>query len=316
MYSLSHIGALWADRSLIDAAHRIANVLERQIESDDQLDIIGGAAGYIMALGALEHVDPRASTRRLIALAAESLTSRANRADSGLSWSTLLPSTRPLAGMSHGASGMSLALLTAGRTLECAQYMDAARDAMRYERTLLDLTHDNWPDYRILDGRAPEGAPPIMWAWCHGAPGIGLARLAALGLRGPNAEPELLDDLVRALGSTASHGFGTNDSLCHGDLGNLDLFARALEHGYHGEWESVLATESARLIERVGRGAWRCGVPGGVETPGLMTGLAGVGYGLLRLAATSQVPSVLSFEPPRSAVAHAERRERSNRVDR
>jgi lantibiotic modifying enzyme len=35
-----------------------------------------------------------------------------------------------------------------------------------------------------------------------------------------------------------------------------------------------------------------------VETPGLMTGVAGIGYGLLRLAAPLRVPSVLALAPP------------------
>ena len=50
------------------------------------------------------------------------------------------------------------------------------------------------------------------------------------------------------------------------------------------------------------------GIPGGVETPGLMMGLAGIGYGLLRLGATDRVPALLSREPPRCATrAGAER---------
>jgi lantibiotic modifying enzyme len=40
-------------------------------------------------------------------------------------------------------------------------------------------------------------------------------------------------------------------------------------------------------------------VPLGVETPGLMTGLAGIGYQLLRLAAPDIIPSVLVLEPPK-----------------
>jgi hypothetical protein len=43
---------------------------------------------------------------------------------------------------------------------------------------------------------------------------------------------------------------------------------------------------------------WVTGVPLGVETPGLMTGLAGIGYELLRLAAPERVPSVLLLAPP------------------
>ena len=140
----------------------------------------------------------------------------------------------------------------------------------------------------------------MMWSWCHGAPGVGLARLITL-------QHDATSDLARAsrteletaLSSTVSAGFGSNDSLCHGDLGNLELFLRARELGTRGPWESRLAFESSRLVERIARGDWRCGIPGGVETPGLMMGLAGIGYGLLRIGATQQVPSLLSLEAPR-----------------
>ncbi len=43
----------------------------------------------------------------------------------------------------------------------------------------------------------------------------------------------------------------------------------------------------------------RSGTPLGVETPGLMAGLAGVGYGLLRLAEPGRVPSILALELPK-----------------
>ncbi|MDR3531448.1 MAG: lanthionine synthetase LanC family protein, partial [Rhodopila sp.] len=45
--------------------------------------------------------------------------------------------------------------------------------------------------------------------------------------------------------------------------------------------------------------AWPCGVPGGGETPGLLLGLAGIGYFYLRLHSPSEVPSILLVEPSR-----------------
>ena len=39
-----------------------------------------------------------------------------------------------------------------------------------------------------------------------------------------------------------------------------------------------------------------------VETPGLLSGLAGIGFGLLRAARPELVPSVLALEPPRGEV--------------
>ncbi len=59
-------------------------------------------------------------------------------------------------------------------------------------------------------------------------------------------------------------------------------------------------TGEGAAADSVDEHGWLCGVAWGVETPGLMTGLAGIGYGLLRLAAPEEVPSLLVLEPPRS----------------
>lgn len=55
---------------------------------------------------------------------------------------------------------------------------------------------------------------------------------------------------------------------------------------------------SAAILETIESEGARCGVPLGVETPGLLVGLAGIGIGLLRLADPDTVPSVLLLDPP------------------
>lgn len=63
-------------------------------------------------------------------------------------------------------------------------------------------------------------------------------------------------------------------------------------------WAAEVERLAAVLLASVRHDGWLCAVPEGVETPGLMIGLAGIGYGLLRLAALDRVPSVLALEPP------------------
>jgi len=296
VYTLAHIGALWADHDLIDLAERLVAMLGDHVDADRTLDLIGGTAGFIMAASALEHVRSAPTSRRLLQQAADVLIARGDESTEGLSWSTNLAASRPLTGISHGASGMALALLAAGRLVNHRPFVDAALRAMRYERSCFDASRLNWPDYRILPGRSHDDELSWMWAWCHGAPGLGLVRLEALG---SIDDLEVAADLASALISTARFGFGSNDSLCHGDLGNLELLLRAQELDYAGEWEAAIVAHSARLVARLSQGHWRCGIPGGVETPGLMTGLAGIGYELLRLAAPERVPSLLALEAPR-----------------
>ncbi len=68
----------------------------------------------------------------------------------------------------------------------------------------------------------------------------------------------------------------------------------------------VAGQGAAAVCEEVEAGRLRCGVPGEVETPGLMNGLAGIGFGLLRAALPERVPSVLLLEGPRRAPSSPE----------
>src|SRR5262249_23114157 len=65
-------------------------------------------------------------------------------------------------------------------------------------------------------------------------------------------------------------------------------------------WKTLASAISSGVLSRIRAGGWTCGVPQGVETPGLLAGLAGIGYGLLRLASPAVIPSILGLGPPNS----------------
>ena len=258
----------------------------------------------------------------------------------GVGWDWPFPSRGPLTGYAHGAAGIAWALLElASRTGE-ERFRSAARDAIDYERSLFSSEVGNWPDLRVL-GTSPEepNAAPLRYptTWCYGAPGIGLARLRCL--RHLN-DPMLLTEIDTALRTTRTKGFGLSHILCHGDLGNLELFVEAERAGLNGlarfredeppgepvsaagsggqgrppHWprppritkprlEPLGRTEvngrAAGILNSIERDGWLCANPRRLESPGLMTGLAGIGYQLLRLARPETVPTVLTLEAPR-----------------
>jgi lantibiotic modifying enzyme len=134
-----------------------------------------------------------------------------------------------------------------------------------------------------------------MTAWCHGAVGIGLARLQAL----PSLnDPELRVELDTALRTTLAAGFGHNHSLCHGDLGNLELLLQASATFDDPQLRAAVDQRAALILTDICGNGWRCGLPLGLESPSLMSGLAGIGYGLLRLAEPTRVPAILVLAPP------------------
>jgi len=135
-----------------------------------------------------------------------------------------------------------------------------------------------------------------MVAWCHGAPGIGLSRLRAWRHR---RDEVLRDEIDVALETTVREGFGRNHSLCHGDFGNIDVLLVASTTFGDDTWAQRANRLAGAALDSARETGWMCGNPLGVESPGLMTGLAGIGYELLRLAAAERVPSVLALEEPR-----------------
>src|SRR5206468_11206013 len=138
------------------------------------------------------------------------------------------------------------------------------------------------PDLRQLEPTDRSGPAAFLTAWCHGAPGIGLARLRSLPYL---ADQDTRAEIEIALKTTLAHGFGGNHCLCHGDSGNLEFLLQASQTLVDPRWGVEVERLAAILIESIHRDGWLCGIPSRIEIPGLMTGLAGIGYEMLRLAA-------------------------------
>jgi lantibiotic modifying enzyme len=117
-------------------------------------------------------------------------------------------------------------------------------------------------------------------------------------IRGHLKDDQLDAEIDAAVRSTLAKGFGTNHSLCHGDLGNLDFLTLAAKEANDASLATQVEKLAAQILASLARDGWICGSPQGVETPGLMVGLAGLGYGCLRLAEPTLVPAVLALAPP------------------
>lgn len=262
----------------------------RYVERDDALDVIAGSAGYVLACLDLHDETGATELRECIRVAGDHLVARAVRIEGGLGWWTPIAAHHPLTGISHGASGMALALMRAGTVLNERRFTDAARAALDYERATLRQLGFNWPDHRVISGPGAGAPAPSMLAWCHGAPGIGLARAALLPLvTDASLRREIMSDLAQALRTTCEAGFEGNHSLCHGALGNLALLDAAVAMPEFAHLRAARDAVAAGIVGSVREHGPVCGMPNGVETPGLMTGLAGIGLGMLRIAGQSTV---------------------------
>jgi lantibiotic biosynthesis protein len=312
-----------------EQARRLLAPLAGREPNDAGLDVIDGAGGAIPACLDLAEKTGWDELRTTAWALGEHLIGQAQRRPEGWSWATGGPSAvRNLAGFAHGASGMGLALLELDRATGDSRFRFAAEMAFLYERRLFNEERSNWPDLRhkdlgddfsaqridelrraVRDGKPPMYEERYMTAWCHGSPGIGLARLRAFELTGQDVyrrEAEAaLRSTLQAIEDELSQG--GNYSLCHGIGGNCELPLLAADLLGNPELRQVAeraAREGIATYEARGR-PWPCGTQGGVPDPSLLVGDAGIGAFYLRLA-DPETPSVLLLRPRAARTATEE----------
>lgn len=305
LWTLAHLSRLWDDGALLDEAQAIAARLPELIAKDTALDVLTGTAGCLAGLLALHGTSPADRTLEVAVACGERLLAQARPMERGVAWASSATSSlapQPMAGFAHGAAGIAWVLLELSAATGDGRFRAAALDAFEYERGLYVPEQRNWRDVRQLEKlllARQVGDDTFMMAWCHGAPGAGLARLRALR---HVDDPALRAEAVTALESTRDGGFDRSHCLCHGDLGNVEVFLQAAEILDDGErWRAEVDRITAFILANIAEHGWKCGLPSALEVPGLMAGLAGIGYGLLRLADPQRVPSVLLLAPPVSS---------------
>jgi type 2 lantibiotic biosynthesis protein LanM len=289
VYGLCRLAELLDDRSLLDRAVAVAADLRGSTGDDHQYDIVSGSAGTIAAMRILHAMRPDSPAVEVIAAAADRLRTTVQSFPAGCGWLPASIQERglasvPLAGFGHGNAGIAWALAHAAAVLGQDSYAELARDAVAYEGSLFDPVRGVWRDMRRPD------QPVEICAWCHGAVGIGLARLDSPG-------SNLGHDIDAALAAARSDGFGVSHCLCHGDTGAVDLFLTASRVLGRPRLRDEANLRAAQILASIRADGEVCGVPFGSPTPSLMVGLAGIGYGLLRVAAPDRLPSVLLLEP-------------------
>jgi hypothetical protein len=217
-----------------------------------------------------------------------------------------------LCGLSHGASGLAFAFLELGRYYCNSAFYWLAQQAINYENFHFDSRKQNWPDYRRGMWTQNDTSehqrhfnngswnfftkPADFFAWCHGAPGIGLTRLRAWQLLG---DEEYFRDFERAVQKVREIDLTYNPNrtftLCHGSCGNAEL----LLEGYRATGRKEYLEDAYRIAEFAIRQKEELGVylsgyaqAGMQEDLSLFMGTAGIGYFFLRLLDPS-VPSIL-----------------------
>jgi len=289
-YSLLHVSRLLDEPALLEDACRVADLItEDLIFSDRVLDVIGGAAGAILGLLALYEVGQDRLILEPAIACGEHLLEARTATDAGLrAWVT--DEGLRATGFSHGTAGIAYSLLRLYEHARDPRFLEAAEEAIAYEDTQYSPENRNWVDF------GEPGEQRYVWQWCHGAPGIGLARLGGLGVLDTE---QVREDIELAVQTTVEFGVRGVDHPCCGNLGRAELLLSAGRRLARPELEEAARANAWRVVsraERTGGFVLHPMLPRQVDNPGFFQGTAGIGYELLRMARPDLLHSVLSWE--------------------
>ncbi len=283
-------------------------------------DILNGMAGILIALLHLCSATQDESLVEQIRFYTQELCSniRFGR-KAGIYWDRTDRYIDGLCGFSHGVIGFAWILTEIAHYFKDEEIAILAQQALEYELEHYNSEKGNWPDFRknlhgkekkkearqaLQNGQHSFFTEPVyMYAWCHGAPGIGQALARIYELTG---NKRYLPYLHGALDSTL-HDDRTkmagraNYSLCHGPGGNSFLLNKMLSLNITGaDKEPVLWNYTARALAEVEhKGDYIHGLRGDCpfNVQSLFNGLSGVGYFYLSVCSPHRMTNILCPEP-------------------
>lgn len=210
---------------------------EEEIIKDKKNDLVLGKAGNILLCCKIYEVSNNESILLIIKRLTQALIAETKLSTSGgVNWESDINVSRPLTGLSHGNSGIIIALIEASKTLKDQSLLMYAKLAIEYEDSCFNKEVLNWPDFRIdnyynnenntiteklLANKKDLELKSYMNAWCHGAPGVLCARINYLEVFNKKLSNTQISNLIFKIYTETKKL--KNNSLCHGISGNVAI---------------------------------------------------------------------------------------------
>lgn len=293
IYAFTRISEFLDQPSLLEDAREVASLISPNwITKDKNLDVVNGCAGTILALLALYKKTNSAEILEKAICCGEHLLATRITNDKGFrAWHRIGKDF--VTGFSHGAAGIAYALLLLYEATGEKRFLETATESISYEQSVFDRLAGNWPDFRQA---TMDGGAGCMTAWCHGAPGIALARMGGLSVLNTM---QIEKNVVAALETTRKFSLQGKDHLCCGNFGRIEVLQVAAQTYNRQELSDLAIKQASWVVARAKkRGSYHLfnKFIKGIFHPSFFQGTSGIGYELLRLAHPNSLPSVLLLE--------------------
>ncbi|MFP9131269.1 type 2 lanthipeptide synthetase LanM family protein [Niallia sp. BSM11] len=291
IYSVFHIGNILEIDEYKELAYSQSEYLVRNIQLNNKFELISGSAGALGTLISMyENTCEDNKKEQLITRAkivAKHIVKNVTRYNNFLLWGSI-EEKDAYTGFAHGSSGITAALARYYKYNRDPEIEEVIKSAIEFENSLFSTKENNWK--MNIDKHAHA------IAWCHGAPGILLNR-AILLKHGFEVTPTISKDIEHALHSTMNLGFGAATYvLCHGDTGNLGAIYQLAAATNDEELRNKCDSFLENLFNNYIIDNWDDNVFRSVNIYGLMTGLSGLGYFLLKYGCKEEMQDVLWLE--------------------
>ena len=297
VYTYILLYELTKNEKYIRFARKHVTVLNSALSNDTSYDIMFGNAGALLVLLELYEITKIDTYLKMAEIAGERLLLNQEKAGAQLGGWIGDSSKNALSGFSHGTAGIIYALTKLWKKSGNERIYQAISAGLQFEENLYDPTHKNWIDKRNKTKTEMERYGCFMTAWCHGAAGILLGRTKMYNILPEEFAQKIKIDIDIAVDTTLRTGMTNNPCLCHGSLGNTEIimeYARLFHDNPILEMCKDIREDISKYIceneYNFGRDYLY-----GYKIPGLMTGLAGMGYSLLRDLDDS-LPCILAVE--------------------
>ena len=277
VYTFLLLYEITGEKKYLDHAEKHFAAIKKYLPQDENYDLLSGNAGAVIAALKLYQIKKECAepAEEYLTVAVEiekNLWKHRQIMENGCGWK-LSCVERPLAGMAHGNSGFLMVYAALYQITGNREYLKKINALCDYENSLYSEEKENW-----LDLRSPEDEKKVMNAWCHGAPGILLARLELEKIR-ENHDTE--EDMKRASHSLFCGNEDGKICICHGLAGRILIMKKYLEQHKNPEFRKIYNQKIRELIfmleqeDNLNASETR--------NPAFMNGISGVAYALLKI---------------------------------
>ncbi|MED1304223.1 hypothetical protein BK704_12575 [[Bacillus thuringiensis] serovar konkukian] len=289
LYTLLNFHQFTQKNRYKEYAKKSLHIIQHRLQDDTNLDVIGGAAGALIVLMRYYELEKEQDVLDTAKLCGEFLIQKANHfTDQEVGWTGA--SERSLTGFSHGNAGIIYALQLLNTHIKSEDIHTVIKKGMIFENN--HKLHNQWLDLRIEDKQIDA------CKWCHGSPGILVSRLELQKSEDEFISIQSKKDMEHAVSNTLQFGLGTvgnGKSICHGVMGNALIIMKYGQELQDRTWENISKNVMYESIKHLKVEKLKQLIEGNIDGLGLLTGLAGIAYGLL-YACNQRLPNVTTLE--------------------